>query len=135
MAPTRPPLLGELEAAVMDQLWSHGPVDVKTVHAAIGRKRRITLNTVQSTMERLHRKGLLDREKVSHAYVYNPRLSREAFGARVVEEVVSQVLGGETEPMLAAFVDVAARAGAEQLERLEQLIAKHRLVRAGERSK
>jgi predicted transcriptional regulator len=127
MHPTRPPLLGDLELAVMDHLWTHGPEDVKAVHAAVGKKRRITLNTVQSTMERLHRKGLLDREKVSHAYVYTPRLSREAFGSRVVEEVVAQVLGGETEPMLAAFVDVAARAGSEKLERLERLIAKHRL--------
>lgn len=128
-----PHLLGELESSVMEHLWSHGPSDVKAVHRAVGVRRRITLNTVQSTMERLHRKGLLDREKVSHAYVYSARQSREEHGASVVEEVVSRVLGGQTEPMLAAFVDVAARAGKEHLDRLEELVVARRAGRRGSR--
>src|SRR5262249_28985359 len=44
------PVLGALEAAVMDRVWADAPVDVKTVHRAIGASRGITLNTVQSTM-------------------------------------------------------------------------------------
>jgi predicted transcriptional regulator len=59
--------LGELESAVLERLWSAGPEDVKAVHQAVGARRGITLNTVQSTMERLYRKGLLARDKVSHA--------------------------------------------------------------------
>ena len=59
--PTRPPLLGDLETAVLEHLWAAEPADVKAVHGAIGKKRRITLNTVQSTMERLHREGMPDR--------------------------------------------------------------------------
>lgn len=122
----QPPFLGELEAAVMGHVWAEGPADVKSVHRAIGTRRRITLNTVQSTMERLYRKGLLDREKVSHAYVYAPRVSREDFGAAVLREVVASVLGGRMGPMLAAFVDLAARSGTEELERLERLISARR---------
>jgi predicted transcriptional regulator len=113
----------------MEQLWQAGPGDVKTVHRVLGARRRITLNTVQSTMERLHRKGLLDREKVSHAYVYRPRHSREQFGARVVEQVIERVLGGDAEPVLSAFVDLAARAGKGSLERLEELVAERRRER------
>lgn len=113
----------------MEHLWEAGPGDVKAVHRVLGTRRRITLNTVQSTMERLYRKGLLDREKVSHAYVYRPRQSREQFGARVVEQVIEQVLGGDTEPAFSAFVDLAARAGDDSLKRLEQLVAERRRER------
>jgi len=122
----RPPFLGELEAAVMDHVWREGRVDVKAVHKAIRRARPITLNTVQSTMERLHRKGLLTREKVSHAYVYSPGMSREQFGARLVKGVIDSTLAGKTQSMLSAFVDLVARAGEAELDRLERMIAEHR---------
>jgi predicted transcriptional regulator len=118
--------LGELERAVMEHVWSHGAVDVKDVHRAIGARRKITSNTVQSTLERLFRKGLLDREKVSHAYVYRAALTREAYGAVVVSNVVADVLGPNREAMLSAFVDVTARTGDDALARLEEMIAARR---------
>jgi len=36
-----------------------GDADAKAVHSIIGTQRGITLNTIQSTLERLHDKGLL----------------------------------------------------------------------------
>ena len=131
MTPTRPPLLGDLETAVMEYLWARGPCDVKGMHRAVGTRRRITPNTVQSTMERLYRKGLLDREKVSHAYVYSARQTRAEFGQRVVETLVSGIFRGDAEPMLSAFVDLAERAGTENLEHLARLIAERRAAMRG----
>lgn len=128
--PVRPlPRLGELETAVLEHVWTSGASDVKAVHHALGEPRGITLNTVQSTMERLFRKGLLTREKVSHAYVYSARQTREELGARVVEEVVGRLLQGEAVPVLEAFVDLAERTDAANLDRLERLIAARRKAR------
>jgi predicted transcriptional regulator len=124
--PKRPTPLGELERAVMTHLWDEGRADAKTVFAAIGKPRRITLNTVQSTVERLYRKGLLTREKVSHAYVYAPRVSREEYGAEVMHGVVRDLLGGKLEPVLAAFVDLTARVGKSELSRLELLVSERK---------
>ena len=70
--PVYPPVLGALESSVLDYLWEHGGGTAKTVHAAVGRRRGITVNTVQSTLKRLYDKGLLTRKKVSHAHVYQP---------------------------------------------------------------
>src|SRR5215208_3094824 len=85
--------LGDLEAAVMEHVWEAGPSDVKAVHRLVGLPRQITHNTVQSTMERLYRKGLLAREKVSHAYVSSAALSRAEYCARLVHDVVPTVTG------------------------------------------
>lgn len=120
------PRLGELETAVLEHVWAQGPCDVKAAHRALGTRRHITLNTVQSTMERLFRKGLLDREKVSHAFVYSARESRAELGARVVEDVVARLMEGEAAPVLAAFVDLAARTDRANLDELERLIAARR---------
>lgn len=124
--PIRPPLLGELETAVMNHLWLGGDGEAKAVHAALGKRRGITLNTIQSTLKRLFEKGLLQREKVSHAHVYSARVSREAFHRDLLGELVGDMLTGHPEAMVSAFVDLAERAGPRHLERLEALVAERR---------
>lgn len=118
------PALGELEFAVLDHLWAHGAQDAKSVHAALGRPRRITLNTIQSTLKRLFDKGLLERDKISHAHVYQPCIDRAAFQRRVVEAVLDRVSGGAPSDLVAAFYDLTERASVDQLEELERLVAR-----------
>lgn len=128
--------LGDLERAVMEHLWSTGPADAKAAHKAIGRERGITLNTVQSTLKRLQEKGILERHKVSHAYIYEPRVDRQAFGLEVLSDVIGELMGGmdvkdgNTDAVISAFVDLTERAGEDQLERLEALVSE-RLKRSG----
>ncbi len=123
-------LLGELELAVLECLWDSGGADAKEVHGKLGQTRGITLNTVQSAMKRLHEKALLRRTKVSHAFVYEPALTKEDFQRDAVGEVVEALLHGEADAMVAAFVDVAERAGGDTLAQLERLIADRRRANA-----
>lgn len=122
----RRPYLGELEIAVMERLWAHGAADAKTVHREIGISRGISSNTIQSTMDRLFKKGLLQREKISHAYVYASVTSREDLMAQMIDNVVDKLSGGSTEAMLAAFIDLAERVDEDSLNRLEKMIAERR---------
>lgn len=133
MTPVRPPFLGDLELAVMEHLWSTRPRDAKAVHRALGSARGITLNTIQSTLRRLAEKGLLVRTKVSHAHVYAPRFDRDVFYRDVLHGVVDQLMSGRADAMVAAFVDVTEKAGVDQLERLEKLVAERLQKRNGKR--
>ena len=127
----RRPVLGELEAAVLKHIWSRGPCDVRAAYRAIGVRRGITSNTVQSAMERLFRKRLLTREKVGHAYLYAARVSREEWTARTARDAVSGLVGEDPNAMLAAFVHLAERAGDETLDRLERIVAERRAAGRG----
>jgi predicted transcriptional regulator len=129
-ASVRPPLLGELESAVMEYLWAGGAGEAKAVHKALGRRRGITLNTIQSTLKRLYEKQMLEREKVSHAHVYRPRVSREDFQTSALGLLVGQLMHGEAAIMVSAFVDLAERAGPEHLARLEALVAERLQARS-----
>lgn len=120
------PSLGDLEVAVLEDIWRCGSSDAKTVHSRVGQSRAISLNTVQSTLERLFRKGILRREKVSHAYEYSARLSRQELIGKLVESTVRRVAGSQPDALLSAFVDLAARADDRQLRRLQELIARRR---------
>ncbi|MEW8228632.1 MAG: BlaI/MecI/CopY family transcriptional regulator, partial [Candidatus Thiodiazotropha endolucinida] len=63
---------------------------------------------------------------MSHAYVYTPSVQREQLMERLIEEVVETFSAGHSEPMLAAFEDLAAKDDDENLARLERLIAERR---------
>lgn len=123
------PPLGELERAILARLWSHGPADVKAMQRAIGEARGIKPNTVQSTLERLHRKGLADREKVRRAYVYRASLSQRDWVLRALELLAGDLPDRGSEMLLSAFVDLAERTGVEQLEELERLVRARRVER------
>jgi predicted transcriptional regulator len=125
------PALGDLELAVLEDVWQAGDVDAKDVHSRVGASRGISLNTVQSTLERLFRKGLLRRDKVSHAYRYRAQVDRKTLVGRLIEATVGRVAGAESALLMSAFVDIASRAGEEQLSQLESLIAAARATRDG----
>lgn len=126
MLPVKRQNLGELEMAVLEHLWDTDSGNAKEVHHCIGTQRGISLNTIQSTLERLFRKELLNREKVSHSYVYSPSIQREELMAQLIGDVVKTLSDGKTDYLLSAFIDYAAREDTSSLDRLEQLIAEHR---------
>jgi len=132
MPPVLAPALGDLELAVLEVLWQTDRADAKAVHSALGSARGIGLNTVQSTLERLFRKQLLAREKVSHAYLYRAEVSRETLVGRLMESALQRVAAGDGDVLIAAFVDMAARADTAQLERMAQLIARRRREAEGQ---
>jgi predicted transcriptional regulator len=125
-APRPAPRLGDLELAVLEHLWAGGESDVAAAHAAVGRPRGISLNTVGSSLERLHRKGLVERWKVSHAYRYRAALGRDAFRAQRVAEAAGGARQLTKAGLLAAFVDLVVDADAAALDQLEALIARKR---------
>lgn len=124
--PTKLPHLGELEVAVLEYLWTADDADVAETHAKVGKKRGITTNTVGSALERLFKKGLTRRQKVSHAFRYSAALGQAEFSARRVAEAAGGLRGLTNAGMLSAFVDLVADVDEAALERLEMLVAEKR---------
>ncbi|ACY16885.1 BlaI/MecI/CopY family transcriptional regulator [Haliangium ochraceum] len=120
--PPKLPRLGALELAVLEHLWSVDDAGVLDVHAQLGVARGISPNTIGSAMERLYRKHLLTREKVSHAYRYRAALDRETFRARKVVEAAGGLDALGRSGVLAAFVDIVADADESALSELERLV-------------
>ncbi len=82
--------LGQLEAVIMDRLWSYdGAVPVREVMEDLQRERQIAYTTVMTVMDNLHRKKLLTRTKAGRAFFYRPAQSREEHNAALVGEALS----------------------------------------------
>lgn len=94
---------GDLEAAVMNKIWDRrAAVTVRDIFDDLSRDRQIAYTTVLSTMDNLHRKRWLERERDGKAYVYQPVMSREERSARLMREAMET--GGDADAVLAFFV-------------------------------
>ena len=116
------PAIGELELEVLEHLWLVGEADVQETHAAVGAVRNISVNTVGSALERLSRKQLTARTKVSHAYRYRAAMTREVYVAESMVNAAGGLRALSDQGLLTAFVDVVGEDSDETLDELERLI-------------
>lgn len=118
-------VLGELETAVMEVLWREPGQTVNEVEEHLRQRRGSAHTTVLTTLDRMHRKGYLAREKQGKAFVYTPRYTREEFERGVAQEVLEALLGQFAGPALSAFVDLVSE-DAGVLDQLEAMIREKR---------
>ncbi|HSE70026.1 MAG TPA: BlaI/MecI/CopY family transcriptional regulator [Nocardioidaceae bacterium] len=103
--------LGDLERAVMDQLWSHDDdhwFTVREVHEQLARRRDIAYTTVMTVMDRLSKKGLVRQQKDGRAYRYQAQGSRSAMTADLMREALEEIAVEDRRTALVAFVGEAS---------------------------
>ncbi len=122
--PPLPEPLGDLEIRVMDAVWSGGPGTVRDVCDRLPEDEARAYTTVMTTLDRLHRKGLLHREKEGLAWRYAPVLTRAAWEKALADALAARILEAHGDVGLAAFVDAAADDAL--LDRLSELVEARR---------
>jgi predicted transcriptional regulator len=120
-------LLGPLEWRVLEALWAHdAPAAVRDLAEAFPETAYTTLMT---TLDRLHRKGLLSREKQGRAFRYLPRLGRAEFASARAAEAVRHAVqrsGGSLTPLVSHLIEAVGDRDRELLDELESLVAARR---------
>lgn len=119
-------ILGELEKRVLHYLWETPEADAKKVHDLLTKPQGGTLNTIQSTLDRLFKKGLLTRQKQGHAYYYRAKVDREGLIAQLIQDVTSDFVRKDENSLIAAFSSVSSGLDDEKLLQLETLIQQQR---------
>ena len=122
----KPLLLGEFELETLEFLWEYGNGNAKTIHGVLGKQRGNSLNTVQSTLDRLYRKGLLEREKIRHSFQYRSLYTRTEVLARKFDDLASELAGGELKSVFAAFLEFTSRLDSSKIDELEGMIAEYK---------
>ena len=112
--------LGPLELRVMEIVWSRERASVRDIVGVMDAT--LAYTTVMTTLDRLYKKGFLDRLKQDRAFFYTPRVSRIEWerqrAGRVIEEVHSREL------LLSCLLDQAA--DSKMLDEFEERIRQKR---------
>lgn len=97
------PRLGGLELKVMEIAWRGTATTVREFVDACDNHDMAT-STMQTTLERLHKKGLLSRAKHGRAYAYTAALAREDLITLALRDLSQDVATGRMEPLVAGFL-------------------------------
>jgi BlaI family transcriptional regulator, penicillinase repressor len=111
--PVEPPVLHELEAEIMDEVWRQGEATVRSVMEALNRKAETprAYTTYMTVMRRLNDKELLDRTRSGRQDSYVPRLTRAQY-----QELRA---GAQVRGLVDEFGDVALAHFAKSLDTLD----------------
>ena len=120
---------GILERDVMRVLWAESDLAVRDVQTRLSRE--VAYTTVMTTLDRLYKKGVLNRRQIGRAFLYSAALTRAQLQAQIAGGVLSGLLQGRdgaTAPLLSNFVESVSEqdGGAELLRELEALVRQKR---------
>lgn len=120
------PQLGPFEQQLMQELWSHGSATVRELVA--DGKIRQAYTTVMTTLDRLYKKGLLDRAAENRAFRYTPRHTRQELQRVAALDSIRQLLGsGDASSLpLSYLVDAVSTHDAQLLDELQLLVERKR---------
>jgi predicted transcriptional regulator len=127
--------LGRLEFDLMQILWARGESNVRDVVQQLGRP--LAYTTIMTTLDRLYKKGLLDRRMPDRAFLYSARFSRREWERTQAENVLTDFLTGpqaSRELLLSSFLDAVGEHDTALLDELERKIRRKRreLFRRGQ---
>src|SRR5271155_3110638 len=93
--------LAPLELDCMNTLWPMGQGTVREIRDRLAARRPRAYTTIMTIMDRLARKGIVERRKVGRAYIYRPNLSAEEARSQALGQVVENYFGGSKEALIA----------------------------------
>ena len=121
MDKSRLPQLTPSELDIMKVLWSEGPLSAREVHDRVGDRNGWAYSTTRTTIERLVRKGALEKWRFHGLHLYEASISRPAGLARLVKEFASQVLELSEVPVVSLFADSDALSE-DEIEELREML-------------
>ena len=121
--PTNAPLargLGQREREVMSVLWAQGSASVQQVAGRLSTA--LAYTTVMTTLDRLFKKGLLEREKKDRAFIYSVTLTPREVEGRRARDLIRRFFSdsGERQDILVScLVDAVHQYDTGLLDQLE----------------
>lgn len=115
--------LGSLERAVMDTLWdksASAASETFTAHDVAATLPSHAYTTVLTVLDRLTRKGLIERIRDGKAHHYRPTGSRDSYVAELMHEALDATLDRE-----AALIRFARTISPEQALILRRVLQQH----------
>lgn len=99
----------EYELAALEVLWRRGSATIRDITEEIyGTSSTTTYATVQKLLERLERKGCVDRDRSSFAHLFRATIDRSDLIGEGLENLAEKLCGGSLTPLLVQLVETTS---------------------------
>ena len=82
------------ELAILQLLWTNGPLSVKAIHEALERDKPIVYTTVLKTMQVMMERGMLDRVSEGRKHIYSALIKQDATQDKLLDTFLDKAFGG-----------------------------------------
>ena len=130
----RPKNLGEVEQAVLEHVWAHGPCSAEACREALAATRPMKESTIRTVLRRLEEKGYVSHTIEGRTFIFSASQDRQNVAVRAVKSIIDRFCGGSAEELVIGMVDHAVL-DRKQLERLTRKIAEQKKSQKQERTK
>lgn len=126
--PPRMPALGSRELAIMELFWTTqqaalSALDIlQLMQQKPSQSDAVSVNTLQSTLERLFRKDLLSRQKQGRAFIYTALCSKKEVIRRLLHDIAEDMTNGDMAPMISGFMEYVGSQDPDLSSRLGQAL-------------
>ena len=87
--------LGDLQLAIMRELWRRGEATVAEVHAALHAERGLAPTTIATMLVKMEKKGVVDHRSEGRRFVYRPTVSEFEVQRSMVGELTQRLFRGD----------------------------------------
>ena len=112
------PIQGELQSQVMATLWRLGSGSVEQVRSGLPPGYRGAYTTVQTVLNRLAERGMLERRREGRGLVYSPHVSEAEYVASSIGQTLA---GASNDARQAALAGLIGTLDADKLTELQEL--------------
>jgi predicted transcriptional regulator len=119
----------ERELEILKVLWDRGEATVRDVYEELRVRLPIVQNTVQAFLRTMEEKGLVRHRLEGRTFVYRPTREREATKQKLVGQLLTRAFDGAVDQLVQSALSLRPPTR-DELSRLEELIARARVVRA-----
>ena len=98
-------MLTQAELELMTILWSLEEASVAEVIDCLPRSREVAYTTVSTILRILEQKGFVASRKEGRGHLYSPRISKDAYAARSLKQLVNKVFDGAPSALVRRLLD------------------------------
>jgi predicted transcriptional regulator len=133
----RMPSIGTRELEILEVLWNNQSQSLSVVavqqqlssgqpQSAIKSESCISVNTVQSTLERLVKKQLLARSKTGRAFYYKAIVPKQEVITGLIRDIAKDMSSGDSSIMVSGFMDFLTSEDPALSEKLSKALDNNR---------
>ncbi len=116
--------LSKTEWSIMKICWEKGEATARVIYDESLKQKKRGYQSVKTMLDRLVKKGYLNRKKFGPIWLYKPSVSRAKVLAKAIDGFVATVLDNTFAPLLIHFVE-KENLKPEEIKALKKIIKTH----------
>lgn len=116
--------LGDLQTAIMRELWQHGELSSAEVTEALRAERGLAPTTIATMLTKLEKKGVVTHRQEGRRYLYRALVSEDDVRRSMVTELTERLFEGNAAALVSHLIE-ENQLDRNELDRIENLIARH----------